>query len=71
MAETLSSLFVTEKNKLHSSTGWIVLFEAVIDASTSLRICDDQANFTWNGKTYYAFPLAVDLNRSQADGNLE
>jgi len=71
MAEPIPSLFVTEKNKLHSTTGWLNLLEIVIDASTSVRVVDDSSNFTWNGKTYYAASFAIGENRSSVDGSLD
>lgn len=71
MAEPLSSTFVTEKNKLHSASGWIRLFELVVNSTTSIRIADDHANFTWNGKVYYAAALEVSEIISSNDGSLE
>lgn len=70
MAESLSSLFVTEKNKLHSTTGWILLLEVVVDSTSSWRLADDVADFTWNGKLYESFPLRFGEIRSTSDGTL-
>jgi len=71
MAEPLTSLFVTEKNKLHSTTGWLFLLELVIDDSNSIRIVDDTAQFTWNSKLYYPVALQIGQNRASSDGSIE
>lgn len=71
MAEAITSLFVLEKNKVYNQERWLVLVECPISATQAIRIVHDEANFTWNGKTYYAAGMAVTPNRSNSEGTLE
>lgn len=71
MSEAITSLFVTEKNRLHSTSPWWILVECPISSTQSIRVVHGPSNFTWNGNVYYAAALAVSSNKSNSEGSLE
>lgn len=83
MAEPITSLFVTEKNKVHGSNQWLVLVECEIgipivggvigigEPSQAVRVVHSDANFVWNGTTYTATAMSISPNRSNSEGTLE
>lgn len=72
MSMSLSAFLIGEKNRLWSTTGWVVGVECPIDAGTgTLRAVDDNAPFTFGGNVYYPASISVDENTTKSDGSLE
>ena len=54
-----SSSLTPETTKVSSTDRFIWIFEVEVGASEVIRVADDNSNVTWNGDTYYAYPMTV------------
>lgn len=60
MALSLSAYAKLEKNKLASTSVWIVLLKITLPDTTILRLSSDNTNTTWSGETWTAFPFDME-----------
>jgi len=60
MPRTLSSFGIQEKNKLVSSTVWLLMLEIEIPGGGTVRITSNNENVTWRGESWVAFPFVLD-----------
>lgn len=56
-----------ESVKLHADGATLWLFDVNIGASEILYIAANNENVTWNGRTYYAFPVATQAIPESSD----
>jgi phage-related protein len=54
---SLTPAAIEEKNKIHTDSAWLTLFE--VQAPTPIYIVDDNQNATWNGIEWLASPMKV------------
>lgn len=67
MSLSISSDAITEKNKLSSSSPWILLLEIAYPGETPVRVAYDTDNVTWDGETWYAAPFELgDMEESNS-----
>lgn len=72
MVMSLSAFLLGEKNKLNSTTGWIVGIECPLPSiSKTIRIVDDVEQFTFQGNIYYPAGLMIEESDAKSDGSLE
>jgi len=71
MARALTAALVTEKNKLHSTTPFIWLFELVVSDTVMARITSYQTNVTFNGNLFYAFPCTIGPIESNSESRVD
>jgi phage-related protein len=72
MPISLSSIAITEKNKLNSDSVFLVALKIDIPASPShtiVRIVNNSENITWLGETWVAFPFTIN-EISEATGEV-
>lgn len=69
MALSLSSAAIAEKNKLEGSGAWIVLLKVSFSDGTTIRVCRNNEDITWNSYTWTAFPFELDDARETAEGD--
>ena len=63
MPRTLSSLGIIEKNKLVSSTVWLLMLEITIPGGGVIRVTSNNESVTWREETWIAFPFELeDIN---------
>lgn len=68
MPLNISTDAVTEKNKLASSSPWIILLEIAYPDEAPVRVCYNTENVTWDGFTWYAVPFELgDLDHSKEE----
>lgn len=70
MPESLSTLQVAEKNKVHSINPFVWLVRVNIDASNAMYLCGYPQHVMHNGKQYRAFPIQVGTQARSAQGKL-
>lgn len=70
MPETINSVLVTEKNKVHNTAPWIWLFEIAIDGTEVVRVAGYHSNIAYGGQTYTAFPIQIGVQSRDARGVL-
>lgn len=56
--------------ELHTASPYIWLADVELDDDDALRVCDGDANVTYSGNTYYAFPLTVEGYTSDGQASL-
>ena len=59
MPRTLSSLGIVEKNKLVSSTVWLLMLEITIPGGSIIRITSNNENVMWREESWVAFPFEL------------
>jgi phage-related protein len=57
---TLAAALVAEKNKLGNEAPFLILCEIQLTGVITLRIVKNEANITWGGETWAAFPFDID-----------
>lgn len=67
--KTLPSVLVTEKNKLFTSSVWIVLLDIHLN-STIYRFCSNNENVTFDGETYICFPFDLEPFTENSEGEI-
>lgn len=67
--KTLPSVLVSEKNKLFTSTVWIVLLDITLD-STVYRFCSNNEDVTFDGETYNSFPFDLEPTSESGSGEI-
>lgn len=67
----LSSVLIAEKNKLSSSSAWIVLLEITIPSyATVIRLVKNNEDVVFGGETYTAFPMEIDTSSWTSKGDI-
>lgn len=58
---SLSSIAISEKNKMNTDSVFILLLELQIpmDGVEPIRVCYNTEDITWNGYTWIAFPMEI------------
>ena len=70
MANNLPAILVLEKNKLSTTSAWIVLFEIMIDETTTINICQNNEEITFEGKQWLPFPCKLDAVTANSQGEI-
>jgi lambda family phage minor tail protein L len=62
MSLKLSAAALLEMHKIAGDTAWIVLVEVTVPATpaTTIRLCNNNEDVTWDGETWTAFPFEID-----------
>ena len=69
---TLTGQLAIEKNKLASTSAWIMLVEVQLDATTAVRLAANyDAPVTFQGVTWYPFNVEVGALKSSTDGAIQ
>jgi len=68
--ETINSTLVDEKNTIHNTAPWLWLFELNVDGTQSVRVVGHDADVTYDGYTYSAFPVRVGTQTKDKAGTL-
>lgn len=57
----MSSFAITEKNKLSSSSPFVIILQITIpgNPATVVYVANNNEDITWNGHTYYAVPMEI------------
>lgn len=70
MPLTISSDAISEKNKLSNSGAWLLLLEVIYPGETSIRVCLNTENITWDGETWYGVPFNLDDIEESNEGEV-
>lgn len=71
MPRTISSYAIQEKNKLNSSTVWLLMLEIVVPGvSEPIRITSNNESVTWRDETWVAFPFELGEIGEQSKGEV-
>lgn len=57
MTRSISTSVATQKNKVSSTSAWAFLYEVQVSDSEALRVTDYNADISYDGETYYAYPI--------------
>lgn len=70
--KSLSANLVAEKNKLHSSSPWLVLLEITLTdgGATVIRLVNDTKNFTFQGNIYTKFNFKLGIVETDISGQI-
>lgn len=53
-------VLVSAKNAIRQPSAWVWLFEVDLNGTDCLRVCDSDASFTYDSKTYVPFPIRLE-----------
>jgi len=70
MPLAISTDAITEKNRLASSSPWLLLLEIIYPNEPSIRVCWNTENITWDGETWYAAPFKLDDLEESKESNV-
>ncbi len=71
MPLSLSAVAIQEKNKLTSSTTWLIMLEITIPGvGTPVRVVKNNENISWAGSTWYAYPFELDEIVEESKGEV-
>lgn len=65
---SISAIAKEEKNKLSTGSAFIILLDIVLDDDV-IRICYNNSDVAWNGKTYQSFPFKIGNVNETTDGS--
>ncbi len=68
--KNLPANLIIEKNKIASTSPWIVLLEIKVSDTEILRICNNTEDITFQSNTYYAMPFDISATQSNAKGEI-
>lgn len=69
MPKTLPANIILEKNKVESENPWLLLLDVHIDEDV-IRIANNNADVTFDGETYQAFPFMIDAIKQTSSGKI-
>lgn len=69
--KTLTPGLITEKNKLIHSKPFVWLVEIQIDTTSSARLCSYHENLTFNGYTWYPYPMSIGSIQEDSEGKVQ
>jgi phage-related protein len=67
----ISSVAIQEKNKLASTSLWILALKIVIPGYGTIRVADTRENVTWDGETWAAFPFQIEEVTDSASSEVQ
>ncbi len=67
--KNLPANLILEKNKLATTSAWLVLLDLTLPDASVIRLARNSENITFGGNVYTAFPF--DLNATQSSGRGE
>ena len=72
MANVIPAAAIAAANEINSDTAWIALLEVVFDEAEDdrIRVCRNNENIVWGGKTWVAFPFALSETKADDKGTL-
>lgn len=72
MANVIPAAAITAANEINSDTAWIALLEVVFDENEDdrIRVCRNNEDIVWGGKTWVAFPFSLSETKSDDKGTL-
>ena len=72
MANVIPAAAIAAANEINSDTAWIALLEVVFDEAEDnrIRVCRNNENIVWGGKTWVAFPFTLSETKSDDKGTL-
>ena len=68
--KALPAALVGEKNKLHSTSPWLLLLDITLTDTTAIRLVRNTEDIVFNGNTYTAFPFDLSNVESNSDGQI-
>ena len=66
----LSLPLIIEKNKLNSTSSWLILLEVKLTDGTNIFIANNNEIVTFKGNDYYPFPLQLDTAEFNSSGEI-
>ena len=72
MANVIPAAAIAAANEINSDTAWIALLEVVFDETEDdrIRVCRNNENIVWGGKTWVAFPFSLGETKYDDKGTL-
>lgn len=70
MPLTISTDAISEKNKLASSSPWLLLLEIIYPGEPSIRVVWNTSDITWDGETWLACPFKLDDLEESKESNV-
>jgi phage-related protein len=71
MPRTISSFGILEKNKLATTTVWLLMLEITVPGiSEPIRITSNNESVTWRGEPWIAFPFELDDISEESKGEV-
>lgn len=70
MPQSIGASWVEKKNRTSSTTPWVWLLEVQIDATERLRIAAYDTNLTYEGETWYAYPVSLAIREASSENKI-
>jgi len=71
MPLSISSAAIVEKNKIGTTSKWIIFLEITYPGETPVRLNDSNETLTWNGETWYPLAFNVGTITQSNDGSIQ
>jgi len=68
--KNLPANIIIEKNKIASTTPWIILLEIKVSDTEILRLCNNTEDIEFQRNTYYAMPFNISASQTNAKGEI-
>ena len=68
--KSLPANLILEKNKLATTSAWLLLVEITLPSATVIRLARNNENVTFQSNTYTAFPFDIDSTKSSGQGEI-
>ncbi len=68
--KTLPANVILEKNKLATTSAWLLLLAITLPDATVIRLARNNENVSFGGNTYTAFPFEIDATKSNGQGEI-
>jgi lambda family phage minor tail protein L len=68
--KTLPAVLAIEKNKLTSTSSWLLLLDVTLTSGVVLNLVRNVIDIEWNGTTYSRFPFDIDSVSDSGKGEL-
>ena len=65
---TLAQVLIAQKNALADTDAWVLLIEMIFD--NTIRVAQNTVDIVWNGATYIAFPIELDVIGETSKGEV-
>ena len=71
MPLSLSSVVIAEKNKLHSTSAWLIALEITVPGvAEPIRVVRNSENISWRSKIWIAFPFELEEIGEESKGEV-
>lgn len=70
MAKTLPAALVIEKNKINTSSAWLVLLDITLTDATNLYLVQNTEDITYGGQVYTAAPFQLEIIKADSTGSI-